>query len=473
MLLDCEPNVSMVNGCCKMTLPPLRNHLLIIVEQSDPSITNCSYGFVVEDGMYSFTKSDLFYFNINADISMRLGWSVEIGDWNCSAANSSLCGVNTQCTDSEDEHFCTCLQGYEGNPYLYGSLGCQEIEDSEAHGRGMDKRFDECLGDDRIGALECAKIFNDTFEGVAVTNQKLKDLDGIDCANDAKHDLELLRVLATSYLDPFLEGVQWQDEPRQQLSSLQGCAAYPRIYSTQELRVATNNYSINNVLGSGRNSTVYKGILKDGSIVAIKKSQVVDQSHIEQFINEIVILMQINHMNAVKLLGCCLEEQVLLLVYEFISNGTLYQKIHEKNDPLMWLPLSLNLQMLFAIFTLLLPCLLVPIDKTKISTMILGKFGYSDPEYFNRGKLTEKRQKSVWLGSSLEYHSLPIVFLFYVENDNLIEILDKELVKDRKMKELRAVADVASQCIRTKGEERPTIKEVWQQLVALSNNHMQ
>lgn len=130
---DCEPNVSMVNGSCnvndcsKMTLRPVGNNLLIEVELSDPSITNCSHGFVVEDGMYNFTKSDLFYFHINADISTRLGWSVEIGDWNCSAGNSSLCRVNTQCKDSEDEHFCTCLQGYEGNPYLYGSLGCQGL----------------------------------------------------------------------------------------------------------------------------------------------------------------------------------------------------------------------------------------------------------------------------------------------------------------------------------------------------------
>ena len=120
--------------------------------------------------------------------------------------------------------------------------------------------------------------------------------------------------------------------------------------------------------------------------------------------------------------------------------------------------------------------------------MILGTFGYLDPEYFNTGKLTAKSdiysfrvvllelltgQKSVWHGSSLEDHSLPIVFLFYVENDNLIESLDKELVKEGKMKELQAVADIASQCVRPKGEVRPTMKEVWQQLVALSSHQMQ
>ena len=82
---------------------------------------------------------------------------------------------------------------------------------------------------------------------------------------------------------------------------------------------------------------------------------------------------------------------------------------------------------------------LVPIDKTKVSTMIGGTFEYLDPEHFNTGKLTEKSdvysfgvvllelltgRKSVWLDSSLEYRSLPIVFPSYVERDNLIEILD-------------------------------------------------
>ncbi|KAL5707285.1 hypothetical protein ACHQM5_025351 [Ranunculus cassubicifolius] len=290
-----------------------------------------------------------------------------------------------------------------------------------------------------------------------------------------------------------------------------------RIYTAEELQKATNNYDETHIIGRGGNGTVYKGVLApDNKIIAIKKSKIVDETQIEQFINELVILTQINHKHVVKLLGCCLETQVPLLVYEFISNGTLYQHIHSRENGgtvlsiFSWynclrIATEVSNALAYLHSAASIPIIhrdvkstnillddnysakvadfgasrLIPLDQTQVSTLIQGTMGYLDPECYQTGMLTEKSDvysfgvvlAEILTGKTpLSFEksdvcrSLATYFISAMKENALLQIVDDRLVDEADREQLLAVADLAMRCLTWKGEERPTMKDVLEEL---------
>lgn len=288
-----------------------------------------------------------------------------------------------------------------------------------------------------------------------------------------------------------------------------------KIFSAQQLEKATNNYSEDRIVGTGGYGTVYRAILSDQLVVAVKKSRMMDHSQIESFINEVIILTQINHRNIVKLLGCCLETEVPLLVYEFISNGTLYHHIHHNGEspwfswkerlriaaeaagalaylhsaasiPIIHRDVKSSNILLDDSYTAKISDFgasrFIPLDQTQVTTLVQGTLGYLDPEYFKTSQLTGKSDVysfGVVLAELMtgmrplpasklgEEMNLATYFITSLNEKRLFEILEPRVQREGSLEQLLSVGELVNRCLCHNGDERPTMKEVAMELEGL------
>ncbi|KAM0943869.1 putative protein kinase RLK-Pelle-DLSV family [Dioscorea sansibarensis] len=89
------------------------------------------------------------------------------------------------------------------------------------------------------------------------------------------------------------------------------------------LQDATNNFSDDNKLGKGGFGVVYKGVLRDGKEIAVKRLSATSRQGFAELKNEVILVAKLQHRHLVRLLGCCLRENEKLLVYEYLSNASL------------------------------------------------------------------------------------------------------------------------------------------------------
>ncbi|KAL4627304.1 hypothetical protein ACB092_05G157400, partial [Castanea dentata] len=95
------------------------------------------------------------------------------------------------------------------------------------------------------------------------------------------------------------------------------------FFTYRQIKAATNNFNAANKLGEGGFGSVYKGILSDGTVIAVKQLSSKSRQGSREFVNEIGMISGLQHPNLVRLYGCCIEGKQLLLVYEYMENNSL------------------------------------------------------------------------------------------------------------------------------------------------------
>ncbi|KFK33263.1 hypothetical protein AALP_AA6G351700 [Arabis alpina] len=281
-----------------------------------------------------------------------------------------------------------------------------------------------------------------------------------------------------------------------------------QVFSYEELEQATDNFT--KELGDGGFGTVYYGLLKDGRAVAVKRLYERSLKRVEQFKNEIDILKSLKHPNLVILYGCTTgHSRELLLVYEYISNGTLADHLHgdqAKSLPICWptrlniaiqtasalsylhtsgiihrdvkttnILLDSNYQVKVADFGL---SRLFPMDQTHISTAPQGTPGYVDPEYYQCYRLNEKSdvysfgvvlselissKEAVDITRHRQEINLANMAISKIQNDAVHELADLSLgfTRDRSVKRMMmSVAELAFRCLQQEREVRPSMDEI-------------
>ncbi|XP_050226976.1 probable LRR receptor-like serine/threonine-protein kinase At1g07650 isoform X2 [Mercurialis annua] len=291
---------------------------------------------------------------------------------------------------------------------------------------------------------------------------------------------------------------------------LRGLDLQTGIFALRQIKAATKNFDPENKLGEGGFGSVYKGLLSDGTVIAVKQLSSKSKQGNREFVNEIGMISALQHPNLVKLYGCCVEGNQLLLVYEYMEHNCLSRALFGKNPEsrlkLDWptrkkicLGVARGLAFLHeesaikivhrdikASNVLLDKDLNAKIsdfglaklnedDNTHISTRIAGTIGYMAPEYAMRGYLTNKADvysfgvvalEIVSGKSNTNYRPMEeFVYLLdwaYVlqERGSLLELVDPELGSAYSSEEAMVMLNVALLCTNASPTLRPTMSQV-------------
>ncbi|KAJ6893746.1 LRR receptor-like serine/threonine-protein kinase RFK1 isoform X1 [Populus alba x Populus x berolinensis] len=281
-------------------------------------------------------------------------------------------------------------------------------------------------------------------------------------------------------------------------------------FSLKQIRAATNDFDASNKIGEGGFGPVYKGQLPDGTVIAVKQLSSKSRQGNREFLNEMGMISCLQHPNLVKLHGCCIESDQLLLVYEYMENNSLARALFRHENIQLNLDWPTRLKICIGIArglaflheesrikivhrdikatNVLLDGNLNPKisdfglarldeeEKSHISTRVAGTIGYMAPEYALWGYLTDKADVYSFGVVALEIisgknnnnympsNSSCVCLLDWAchlqQSGSFIELVDETLGSEVNIEEAETMVKVALLCTNASPTIRPTMSEV-------------
>ncbi|KAI5003943.1 hypothetical protein ZWY2020_031186 [Hordeum vulgare] len=523
-------------GCCQTAIPKGLQYYRV---RFDPGfdtteihdVSPCNYAVLMDASNFTFQTTYATSPGFNATFAGEAPLAVDwvVGKETCDAArkNSSsyACVSNhSECVDSLNGpgYFCNCSNGYHGNPYLQD--GCKDIDECAKDGVNPCSLPRTCKNTD--GTFECqcpthtkGNAQNGTCErnptlvrgeklGIGAFGVVLIGLICILAIEIIRHKRSIKRQALIRQSDEY-----YQQHGGQILSEIMRVERNIgfTVYARGEIEAATNGFDKANIIGEGGQGTVYKAVLDvDGkdTHVAVKRCMEVDESRTKDFVQELVILCRVDHPNIVKLLGCCLQFEVPILIYEYVQNKTLQELLH--SQPTLCratLGIRLRIAAQAAAALAYLHSLAHPIlhgdvkpanvlltdgwvakvsdfgcstidEKTQV--VARGTAGYVDPEYIFEYQLTQKNDVYSFGVLLLEIltgkkplsklrKSLTVMVQESMEDGTLQQLFDREIVDDASMGLALQATELATRCLVMPGSRRPTMRHVAEELRQLAD----
>nr|KAJ0187433.1 hypothetical protein LSAT_V11C900491650 [Lactuca sativa] len=295
-----------------------------------------------------------------------------------------------------------------------------------------------------------------------------------------------------------------------------------RHFKFSEILIATDKFNESLVIGHGGFGKVYKGNIINGSsvtIAAIKRLDSMSSQGATEFRAEVEMLSKLRHCHLVSLLGYCNHEKEMILIYEYMPNGTLEDHLHKLHTPLSWLQrlkicigtargldyLHTGTGIEFGVIhrdvkssnILLHESWEAKISDfglsriggknqptTCVNTLVKGTFGYLDPNYFSTGKLTRKsdvyafgvvllevlcRKRAVDRRLDEEQWGLVTWAQESIKEGNLNNIIDSGIKAQISSKCLKEFVRIVERCLLNNPKQRPTMAEVVVTLDSIQN----